>query len=228
MKVTRTASAALTVEFESEAELREEHRANLSMGGLRLHTNETVSLNTLLLVTLRGPGGGEAFVKATVVALLPDGIALMIDANADDVLARLLTKPAPAESTWDRMRSLTQTEKLLLAIKADRSDRAILLQDNDPRVLLSLLRNPRITIDEVVRIAKSTYLNLQIADTISKTGQWMASMDVRLGLVHNPKTPQALALRILPSLPEAEVRNIARAGTNMALKTAAIRQLQRK
>jgi hypothetical protein len=228
MKVTRTASAAFTVEFEDEAELRQEHRANLSMGGLRLHTNETVSLNTLLLVTLRGPGGGEAFVKATVVALLPDGIALMIDANADDVLARLLAKPAPAESTWDRMRSLTQTEKLLLAIKADRSDRAILLQDNDPRVLLSLLRNPRITIDEVVRIAKSTYLNLQIADVISKTGQWMASMDVRLGLVHNPKTPPALALRILPSLPEAEVRNIARAGTNMALKTAAIRQLQRK
>ncbi len=224
MKVTRTASAAFTVEFEDEAELREEHRANLSMGGLRLHTSETVALNTLLLVTLRGPGG-EAFVKATVVAQLPDGIALAIEANADDVLSRLLPK---SESTWDRMRSLTQTEKLLLAIKADRSDRAVLLQDNDPRVLLSLLRNPRLTIDEVVRITKSTYLSLQIADVISKTGQWMASMDVRLGLVHNPKTPPTLALRLLPSLPEAEVRNIARAGTNMALKTAAIRQLQKK
>lgn len=223
MKVTRTASAAFTVEFESEAELREEHRANLSMGGLRLQTNETVALNTLLLVTLRGPGGGEAAVKATVVAQLPDGIALAIE--ADDVLSRLLAKP---ESTWDRMRSLTQTEKLLLAVKADRSDRAVLLQDNDPRVLLSLLRNPRITIDEVVRIARSTYLNLQIADVISKTGQWMSSMDVRLGLVHNPKTPPALALRLLPSLPDAEVRNIARAGTNMTLKTAAIRQLQKK
>ena len=223
MKVTRTASAAFTVEFEDETELREEHRANLSMGGLRLHTSETVALNTLLLVTLRGPGGGEAFVKATVVAQLQDGIALAIE--ADDVLSRLLPK---AESTWDRMRSLTQTEKLLLAIKADRTDRAVLLQDNDPRVLLSLLRNPRITTDEVVRIAKSTYLNVQIADVISKTSQWMASMDVRLGLVHNPKTPPALALRILPSLPEAEVRNIARAGTNMALKTAAIRQLQKK
>ena len=35
------------------------------------------------------------------------------------------------------------------------------------------------------------------------------------------------ALRILPTLPEPEVRAIARAGASMALKTAALRQLQR-
>jgi hypothetical protein len=225
MKVTRTASAAFTAEFESEAELREEHRANLALGGLRLQTHESVALNALLLVTLRGPGGGEVAVKATVVAQLPDGIALAIDGNPDDVLARLVVK---SESTWDRMRALTQTEKILLAVKADRGDRAVLMQDNDPRVLLSLLRNPRLTTDEVVRIARSSYVNAQIADVISKTGQWMASLDVRLALVHNAKTPPALALRILPSLPDAEVRNIARAGTNITLKTAAVRQLQRK
>ncbi|HEX9459731.1 MAG TPA: hypothetical protein VGA84_11330 [Thermoanaerobaculia bacterium] len=55
MNVTRTASAAFTAEFESEEELREEHRTNLSMGGLLLVTAETVALNATLLVTLRGP-----------------------------------------------------------------------------------------------------------------------------------------------------------------------------
>ena len=158
--------------------------------------------------------------------------------NVEERLAQLLAKlkeeekpqeeAASQQSAWERMRGLTQTEKLLLAIKADRTERAVLLQDNDPRVLLSLLRNPRITTDEVVRIAKSTYLNVQIADVIAKTGQWMSLLDVRLALIHNARTPPALALRILPSLPEAEVRNIARAGTNMALKTAALRQLQSK
>jgi hypothetical protein len=59
-----------------------------------------------------------------------------------------------------------------------------------------------------------------------KTGQWMASIDVRVGLIHNAKTPPAFALRILPMLPDSEVRSIARAGSNMALKTAALRQLQ--
>jgi len=234
MKVTRTASAAFIVEFESEDELREEHRANLSMSGLRLATTETVALNATLLVTLRGPWGGESFARATVVANLPDAIALAIDGNPDEHLARLMTKPDDSsdespekkQNIWDRIRALSQMEKLLLAVKADRTERALLLQDNDPRVLLSLLRNPRLTVDEVARLAKSSFLTYQIADVIMKTGQWMANLDVRLGLIHNAKTPPAFALRILPTLPDSEVRSIARAGSNMALKTAALRQLQ--
>ncbi len=257
MIVNRTASAAFTAEFESEEELRNEHRTNLSFGALRLTTREAVPLHTVLLVTLRGPWGGEAFVQAKVVAALPDGIALAVDGDADALLARLVARPEPegepeaiaahegeppddelreadapgeprerAQSSWDRVRDLSQMEKILLAAKADRSERALLLQDNDPRVLLSVLRNPRLTVDEVVRIAKSSFLTYQIADVIGKAGQWMASLDVRLALVHNPKTPPAFALRILPSLPVAEVRTIARTGTNMALKQAALRRLQ--
>src|SRR3954447_18317941 len=92
MNVTRTASAAFTVEFENEEELREEYRANLSMGGLRLATTESVALNATLLLTLRGPWGGESFARTTVVAILPDGIALAIDGNADEHFARLLAR----------------------------------------------------------------------------------------------------------------------------------------
>jgi hypothetical protein len=256
MRVTRIASAAFTAEFESQEELRAEQRANLSIGAMRLPTAESVPLHTTLLLTLRGPWGGEVFAKGTVVATLPDGLALMLDGDADDRLRRLLERPTPVEEVtaqpelpeppveivpepgpetpeqrqniWDRMRGLSQMEKLLLAVKADRIERALLLQDNDPRVLLSLLRNPRITIDEVVRLAKSTYLNFQIADVILKAAQWSGSLDVRLALIHNPKTPPPFALRILPTLPEAEVRVIARTGTNMALKQAALRRLQGK
>lgn len=239
MNVERTAGAAFTAAFESEEELREEHRLNLSQGALRLPTSESVALHTTLLVTLRAPWGTEAFLKATVVATLPDGLALAIDGNGDELLQRLLAgKPSPqapaAEShdrnqpAWDRIRALSQMEKILLAVKAERSERALLLQDNDPRVLLSLLRNPRLTVDEVARLAKSTFLTFQIADVILKAAQWMSSLDVRLGLIHNPKTPPAYALRILPTLPEAEVRTIARTGTNMQLKQAALRRLQGK
>ena len=54
MKVTRTASAAFTAEFESDDELRAEHAANLSFGALALPTEESVARDTTLLVTLRG------------------------------------------------------------------------------------------------------------------------------------------------------------------------------
>lgn len=243
MRVERTGTAAFTAEFESEDELQAEHRTNLSLGALRLPTSESVPLHTTLLVTLRGPAGGEVYAKATVVATLPDGLALAIEGDPDERLARLAPPPVAAEAepeperepdtekrenAWDRMRSLSQMEKILLAVKADRAERALLLQDNDPRVLLSLLRNPRLTVDEVARLAKSSYVNYQIAEVILKASQWMSSLDVRVGLVHNPKTPPAFALRILPTLPDSEVRAIARGGTNMQLKQAALRKLQGK
>lgn len=225
MNVSRTSPTAFVAQFESEEELQSEHRDNLSLGALRLPTSEAVPMHTALTVTLRGPGGGEVEVKATVVTTLPDGLALMIDGDPEERLRRLLSSNA-AQTPWDRMRALSQMEKILLAIKADRTERALLLQDNDPRVLLSLLRNPRLTVDEVARLTKSPSLTFQVAEVILKTTQWMASLDVRLGLIHNPKTPQAFALRILPTLPDGEVRAIARGGTSMALKQAAIKRLQ--
>src|SRR6266566_3688708 len=102
MNVQRTASAAFAVEFESEEELREEHRANLSFGALRLPTPETLAPDTVLLLTLRGPWGGETSVKATVVATLPDGLALAVDRSGDEILAALLAgtpSPEPPEKS---------------------------------------------------------------------------------------------------------------------------------
>lgn len=230
MNVARTSATAFVAQFDSEEELQNEHHDNLSLGALRLPAPEPLPLHTALTVTLRGPHGGEVEVQATVVATLADGLALAIDGDPEERLRRLLARNESVphhENTWERMRALSQMEKLLLAVKADRTERALLLQDNDPRVLLSLLRNPRLTVDEVARVAKSPYLTFQIAEVILKAAQWMSSLDVRLGLIHNPKTPPAFALRILPTLPDGEVRAIARAGTSMALKQAALRRLQK-
>ena len=240
MIVQRTGEATFTATFESEEELMDEHRVNLSFGALSLLTSEREAEGAVLTVTLKGPWGGEVPVRATVVAPLPAGLALSVEGDANAMLARLLERsaeappPGPEESaegtksSWDRVRGLSQTEKILLAVKADRTERALLLQDNDPRVLLSLLRNPRVTIEEIARLGKSPFLTYQIADVIMQTAQWMANVEVRLALIRNPKTPQAFALRILPTLPDGEVRAIARAGTSMALKQAALRKLQGK
>ena len=243
VKAVRTGTTAFRVTFDSEAELRAEHRTNLSMGGLRLETTETLPLHSTLVVTLHAPSGSEETVKATVVAPLPGGVALALVASPAGLLERLLA-PLPEAATeateeeaeesrrregsmWDRIRALGRTEKLQLAAKAERSERALLLQDNDPAVLLSLFRNPRLTVDEVIRIAKSPYLTFQIAEVMMKSPLWLANVDVRVALIHNAKVPQAFALRLLPTLPESEVKVIARgAATSLALKTAALRRLQ--
>ncbi len=237
MKIFRTDSDTFTIEFESEDELRQEHRSNLSVGGVRVDAE--LPLHSPVEITFRGPWGGEAGARGTVVAPLPGGSAVAIACDPDALLNDLLAKNEPpqveepdesaerSQTVADRLRGLTQTEKILLATKADRVERAFLVQDTDPRVLLSVLRNPRIMVEEVVRVAKSPQMNYQIADVIMKTTQWFNNVDVRVALIHNPKTPAPFAMRILPSLPESEIRAIARgAATSMALKQAALRRLQ--
>ncbi|MHB8798468.1 MAG: hypothetical protein ACYDBY_08390 [Thermoanaerobaculia bacterium] len=244
MKTERTGPAAFTVEFESEAELEAEARTNLSAGGLRLPTREKLALFAKLQLLLRLAGGGGVPATATVVAPLPDGFALHVEGDAAALADALRDAPeepgeevleeageaedvVARESVWDRLRGLGRVEKLLLAAKADRVERMILAQDSDPQVLYSLLKNPRLTPDEVIRIAKSPYLTFQTAEAMMKSTQWFSNLEVRVALIHNAKTPPAFALRILPTLPESEVRNISRgAATSMALKVAALKKLQ--
>ena len=245
MRAVRTGPLAFTVEFESREELESEVRTNLSAGGLRLPTAEKLAIFARLSLLLRLAGGGEAPATATVVAPLPDGVALAVDGDTAALAAALQDAPeAPGEevveeasaaeadastnqSVWDRLRSLSRMEKILLTAKADRVERAILAQDNDPMVLYTLLKNPRLTPDEVIRIAKSPFLTFQTAEAIMKTTQWLSNLEVRVALVHNPKTPPAFAMRLLHTLPESEVRTISRgAATSMPLKQAALKKLQ--
>lgn len=230
MKVARTAAATFTVEFESEEELRAEYASNLSSGGLRLPSTEKVALFTAVSLTFRLAGHGEASARGTVVGHLPAALALSIEGSPGSLLEALLTVPEYVEeetgNVWDRLRALPHVEKLLLASKAERSERAILVQDSDPQVLYYLLKNPRIGAEEVARVAKSAHLSFQSAELITKTPQWMSNLEVKLALVHNPRTPSAMALRILPTLPQAEVARIARgAAVSQALKQGALKLL---
>lgn len=229
MRTIRTGPQAFTVELESEEELAAEARTNLSAGGLRLPTREKLAIFTRLSIVLR------------LAAPLADGFALALDGDTAPLVEALRAVPdVPGEevvdegtddsrqqSVWDRLRSLSRMEKLLLAAKADRVERAILAQDSDPQVLYSILKNPRLTADEVIRIAKSPFLTFQTAETIMKSTQWLSNLEVRVALVHNAKTPPAFAMRLLHTLPESEVRTISRgAATSMALKVAALKKLQ--
>jgi hypothetical protein len=235
MKLSQTGPQAFLLEFESEEELRAEERAHLSVGGLFLQPAGPLAPFAKVTVALRLLGRGETAVAAVVVGSPPGGLALQFEGNPGGVVAALLAKPAeePAASEpetttlWEKLRGLTPPQKILLAPKADRVTRALLVQESDAQVLFALLKNPRLSIDEVVRVAKSSYLSFQAAELILRTSTWASSLDVRLALIHNPKLPVPFALRILATLPDHEVRTIAKgAATSMPLRQAAIKRIQ--
>jgi len=233
MKTERTGQTAFAVEFADETELAEQERAHLAFGGLIVASDDPLAPRTAVELTLRLVGGGESVLAAEVVAPMPGGLALHFEGNPEEVLAALRASPEPEDdeatraSLWERLRDMTPPQKILLAPKADRVTRALLVQESDPQVLFALLKNPRLSIDEVVRVAKSSFLSFQGTELILKTNPWFSNLDVRLALVHNPRTPLPFALRILQTLPDREVRLIAKGtATSMALKQAALRKVQ--
>jgi hypothetical protein len=79
-------------------------------------------------------------------------------------------------------------------------------------------------VDEVVRMAKSPFLTYQIAEVIMKTSQWMGSVDA--GGSHPQRQDASRLLSPNPAhSSRRRIRSIAKAGTNMALKQAAVRRL---
>jgi hypothetical protein len=237
MRVEATGPGSFRVEWEGVEELRAEQGANLAAGGLLLRPAPPLAPFTPVALALRIAGGGTVEARAQVVGAPAGALALHLEGNPAALLAALEAAAAPvsggegaaaaeAGPLWERLRALTPPQKILLAPKADRVTRALLVQDSDPQVLFALLKNPRLSIDEVVRIAKSSFLSFQAAELILKTSPWMSNLDVRLALVQNAKTPVPFALRILPTLPDGEVRAIAKgAATSMALRQAAIKRV---
>jgi hypothetical protein len=235
LKVTRESIESFTVEFESDVELRHEFEANLSAGGLFLSSTERPAQMSTIQLNLRLSEGGSFATSATVVRLFEGAFAVSIDANPQEILSSLTSRPeAPDEkdeteggrqtSVWDRIRAMPYPEKIILATKADRSERSVLIQENDPQILYYLLKNPRITAEEVLRIARMTSISAAVADLIAKTTQWSSNQEIRSAIVNNPRTPTPLALKLLPTLPEPEIRHIAKStGVSQALKQAALR-----
>jgi hypothetical protein len=100
----------------------------------------------------------------------------------------------------DELRAMPRPQKLILCGNADRATRVLLIRDVDPQVLYYLCKNPRITLDEVLEITKLATINASVADLIAGTSQWIASEQVRLNLVLNPKTPTPTALKLIGGL----------------------------
>ena len=232
MKVTEISSEHFSIEFENEDEFKAEYDKNILAGGLFFQSSSQLPEFTPLQLTLKLSEGSQMIVAATVVRSMGTALAVSLQQPPELIWSTLTAKISEnnqdtsrgEQNPWDKIRNLSRIEKLLLAPKADRSERQVLIQDNDAQVIFSLLKNPRITTEEVMRIARSPLLSTVAAELIAKTTIWASNSEIRAALVHNARTPTALALKLLPTLPEPEIRQIAKSGgVSQALKQAALR-----
>lgn len=123
-----------------------------------------------------------------------------------------------------RIKSMNPNERMRLAAKAGRTERAILVRDTSAQVLLGLLGNPRLDGEDVLHIVRSTHANALILSRVAEDRRWSQNPEVRNAVVRHPKTPTPLALRLLETLRTPDLQVLAKAGQSKeVLRRAAVR-----
>jgi len=99
-----------------------------------------------------------------------------------------------------RIVSLNTSQKAILAMKGGREERLILIRDTNKVVSLGVLRNPRITDQEVESIAHMRNVSDDVLRLLGNNREWAKNYAVVLALVNNPKTPQAVSTNFVSRL----------------------------
>lgn len=127
----------------------------------------------------------------------------------------LLSRPpeAPPEETrppdYGRGRPLTLGERKALARRPNRETLERLLLDPHPHVIRGLLRNPRLTEDDVVRLAARRPNRTAVLAEIARSTKWIHRGRVRLAVILNPDTAVEIAGPISGLLVRQELRLVA-------------------
>jgi hypothetical protein len=125
-------------------------------------------------------------------------------------------------------RELTVGERRSLARSNNRKVLEKLLRDPHPLVLRQLLGNPRLTEDDVVRLAARRPLHRAIIETLSESPRWLRRPRVRLTLLLNPGTPEGMSMPLLAVCTRPELLEVGHGvDTPLALRGSARELLER-
>ena len=148
--------------------------------------------------------------------------ALELEAEAEAEAA-----PPKRQSLFDKVRAMKRPQKILFALKANREGRILLIKSNDPQVYHFLVKNPRMTTDEIIALTKSALLQPVTLELIARNREWMKGQRVRFNIVLNPKTPLPLCLNTLGYLDSFNIKQVARNPyVRSAIRRIALRKLQ--
>jgi hypothetical protein len=153
------------------------------------------------------PGELRTFFGARGIEPLA-GVPIEDDAPLVDV-APDVPPPPDAEderSALQRIASMNVAQRLSLAMKGTREERAILIRDPNKIVGAAVLSSPKLTDTEVESIARMATISDELLRIIAHTRAWMKNYQVVVALTKNPKTPVAISMNLLSRLNDRDLR----------------------
>lgn len=128
-----------------------------------------------------------------------------------------------------QLKELSISGRIRRAILGTAAERQILVRDSNKLVAAAAIRSPQIQEPEVVRISSSRNTNEEAMRIIGGNGEWLKNHQIKYNLVSNPKTPFAVASRLVLHMREHELKQLERSRDVPApVRQAATQQLKRK
>lgn len=136
---------------------------------------------------------------------------------------------ADEHNIFKAISAMTMGQKLKLALSGNKAARELLVKDPNKLIAVAVLKNPRVTEEEVQRVTASKGTSDDLLRQISRNKEWMKSLTIRLGMLANPKTPLAISLKLLETVFEKDLQAIAKSkNIPSALASAARRRIEAK
>jgi hypothetical protein len=126
--------------------------------------------------------------------------------------------PGPTTVERDQQTGLTDAQIRLLPVPvrrklargASKSLRGILIRDPNPQVAVAALTEGSLSDGEVEQIAANRSVVGEVLEEIARRRDWVTKLKVASALVHNPRTPAGVAVRLLPRMAHRELAALAR------------------
>jgi hypothetical protein len=106
------------------------------------------------------------------------------------------------------LQAMTVPQRLKLAMKGSREQRAVLVRDPNRMIAAAVLSSPKLAETEVEAFARMANVSEDVLRTISMNRSWMRRLAVAAALVKNPKTPAAISLHLLPRMTQRDVKQL--------------------
>jgi hypothetical protein len=107
---------------------------------------------------------------------------------------------------FQQIAMMSVKDRVMLAIKGTREARTILVRDPNRIVAGAVLRNPRLTDQEIESIASVKTVPEDVLRQIGQNRSWTRSYPVIHNLVRNPRTPIAISLGFLNRIQTRDMR----------------------
>jgi hypothetical protein len=148
--------------------------------------------------------------RETAAGLMADYEAELAQEHADDGADGQAVEEAKKLTITQRISKMSVAEKIKLATLGNKEARTLLLRDSNRLVCMAAATSPRITDGEIIGLSNSRTVNSDVLRYIYSNREFLRTYAIKISLVKNPKVPLPTALKMMYTLQDKDIKELAR------------------